>query len=436
MGDPTSPQVRAAEELELVGTPSDTDVFEDIPTDSPPSPAVQISSSPEKKPTESPTKLSPANEVSPAAARKGSSPSRVKAAAAMFEASSSNGPSPSKVTPSKKPSSAVSSSASFRSIPASASGSIKPTPVRSPPLERTPSREPPRSPSPSPLKGAAIRQGLEESLLSPGIDSTPIAGRIDRFSDVPLTVGTPGPSDRTPRSASGSRVPSPLPPPPADLAPELPEPVVTPPSQPTSVKTSYFSSFGFATPSTSLSAEPTSVSQPPQRSASSNSQQGGWRSAVGNLFAARSATASSVDFASSSTAPATGGSSHLAAPSAPARLPSPSRTPSTSFLLHRIGDEAASRDRRISREMGGGDRLRAGFERVRGEMESAARDMRRERQGKAVAEPGDNEEQSGVEGAIDWPFWGSVVQDYEEVARTRPKELSRAIQQGIPAVIR
>lgn len=69
-------------------------------------------------------------------------------------------------------------------------------------------------------------------------------------------------------------------------------------------------------------------------------------------------------------------------------------------------------------------------------MESAARDMRRERQGKSAADPGDGEEQPAVEGAIDWPFWGSVVQDYEEVARTRPKELSRAIQQGIPAVIR
>lgn len=33
-------------------------------------------------------------------------------------------------------------------------------------------------------------------------------------------------------------------------------------------------------------------------------------------------------------------------------------------------------------------------------------------------------------------FWGAVMSDYEEVARTRPKDLSRAIQEGIPAVVR
>jgi hypothetical protein len=54
-------------------------------------------------------------------------------------------------------------------------------------------------------------------------------------------------------------------------------------------------------------------------------------------------------------------------------------------------------------------------------MEGAAREMRRS--------PVD-------EGGVDWNFWGAVVQDYEDVARNRPKELSKAIQQGIPAVIR
>lgn len=33
-------------------------------------------------------------------------------------------------------------------------------------------------------------------------------------------------------------------------------------------------------------------------------------------------------------------------------------------------------------------------------------------------------------------FWGAVMSDYEEVAKTCPKHLSRAIQQGIPAVVR
>lgn len=38
--------------------------------------------------------------------------------------------------------------------------------------------------------------------------------------------------------------------------------------------------------------------------------------------------------------------------------------------------------------------------------------------------------------AVDWDFWGAVVNDYEEVARMRSRDLSKAIQKGIPAVIR
>ncbi|KZO98865.1 RabGAP/TBC, partial [Calocera viscosa TUFC12733] len=37
---------------------------------------------------------------------------------------------------------------------------------------------------------------------------------------------------------------------------------------------------------------------------------------------------------------------------------------------------------------------------------------------------------------IDWDFWGEVMADYELVARTRAKELSEAIQKGIPAALR
>ncbi|GAA5867063.1 hypothetical protein JCM3774_004375 [Rhodotorula dairenensis] len=37
---------------------------------------------------------------------------------------------------------------------------------------------------------------------------------------------------------------------------------------------------------------------------------------------------------------------------------------------------------------------------------------------------------------IDWEFWGRVMSDYEGVARSCPKELSRAIQQGIPPALR
>lgn len=58
-------------------------------------------------------------------------------------------------------------------------------------------------------------------------------------------------------------------------------------------------------------------------------------------------------------------------------------------------------------------------------MEGAAREMRRETREGIVPDE-----------QVDWVFWGAVVQDFEEVARGQPKELSKAIQQGIPAVIR
>jgi len=92
--------------------------------------------------------------------------------------------------------------------------------------------------------------------------------------------------------------------------------------------------------------------------------------------------------------------------------------------------------------MGGGDKLREGFERVRNEMEGAAREMRRERQATASTSGSGSSEDKGKdtrpvsEVDIDWSFWGSVVQDYEQVAVSRPKDLSKAIQHGIPPVIR
>ncbi|KLT43741.1 RabGAP/TBC [Cutaneotrichosporon oleaginosum] len=72
--------------------------------------------------------------------------------------------------------------------------------------------------------------------------------------------------------------------------------------------------------------------------------------------------------------------------------------------------------------------LGEGFERVRNEMEVAAREIRRERAGRGISQ--------GTDENVDWTFWGAVVQDYDAVANERPKELSRAIQQGIPSVIR
>lgn len=106
-----------------------------------------------------------------------------------------------------------------------------------------------------------------------------------------------------------------------------------------------------------------------------------------------------------------------------------------------MSSTTASRDRRISKELGGGDKLREGFERVRNEMEGAAREMRRERQVTAESAVSGSTESSDHDGisddaAIDWAFWGAVVQDYEAVAVAQPKELSKAIQHGIPPVIR
>ncbi|KAK4336235.1 Anion/proton exchange transporter GEF1 [Rhodotorula toruloides] len=47
------------------------------------------------------------------------------------------------------------------------------------------------------------------------------------------------------------------------------------------------------------------------------------------------------------------------------------------------------------------------------------------------------EQEGGAEReGIDWDFWGRVMNDYEEVARTQPRELSRAIQRGIPPALR
>lgn len=104
-------------------------------------------------------------------------------------------------------------------------------------------------------------------------------------------------------------------------------------------------------------------------------------------------------------------------------------------MIHHLHDDLATRDRRLSRELGGGQRIREGFERVRGEMEGAAREMRRE------TLDGNGPVPAGAPGfarpeQVDWVFWGAVVQDFEEVAKDRPKELSKAIQQGIPTVIR
>ncbi|KAH8923763.1 RabGAP/TBC [Atractiella rhizophila] len=42
----------------------------------------------------------------------------------------------------------------------------------------------------------------------------------------------------------------------------------------------------------------------------------------------------------------------------------------------------------------------------------------------------------GMEEVVDWEFWSEVVSDYEQVAKTRPKQLAQAIQSGIPSSLR
>ncbi|EIW67913.1 hypothetical protein TREMEDRAFT_33160 [Tremella mesenterica DSM 1558] len=264
--------------------------------------------------------------------------------------------------------------------------------------------------------------------------ATPVSGNSrDVFSEVPLSAGTPSLGDKTEKppfsSNTASYSLSPIPPtPPEDLTMPLREPIATPPAQILPPKTTFFG-FGVG-----VGIPATDPPLPSQSRAGSNSSQG-WRSAVGNLFSTRSTSSTPASSLQPLVTPSMPTVSPNATPTSAAQA-GPSRGALTSFLLHRIEDQAASRDRRISQEMGEGEKLREGFERVRAEMEDAARDMRRERQAKGIAGgEADDQAYQGEEG-IDWAFWGAVVQDYEEVARTRPKELSRAIQQGIPAVIR
>jgi len=142
-----------------------------------------------------------------------------------------------------------------------------------------------------------------------------------------------------------------------------------------------------------------------------------------------------------------------------ATRPVPERNASTStaFILQNL--DATKEERRQSVEAGGSDALREGFERVKrdstrlreaaafgdiGEFEEdeeeGAGQGRRRSSVKPTAQPivdysDDQEPQLGPDG-VDWPFWGCVMNDYEAIARSRPRDLSRAIQQGIPAVVR
>lgn len=202
----------------------------------------------------------------------------------------------------------------------------------------------------------------------------------------------------------------------------------------------FASALGFGTspaPATGSSNVTPVASTPVSRSVSASAQaNSGWRSTMSNLFVSRGASATSPNLETASPAEMT----PMTSTSASGSQAGPSRqqsATSAAFILNRMSSTTASRDRRISKELGGGDKLREGFEKVRSEMEGAAREMRRERQATAESANSEGRDTDGPgDMGIDWTFWGAVVQDYEGVAVSQPKELSKAIQQGIPPVIR
>ncbi|WRT63762.1 uncharacterized protein IL334_000687 [Kwoniella shivajii] len=361
-----------------------------------------------------------------------------------------------------------------------------PSPSFSPTSKHVPSDSPSSSKWKSKSPELKLNSPFSTHAVSPSPINTPSPSNtnLDKFSDVSLLNDTPQFEDiaHTPTTSSTSFKqhrnisisPIPTPPPvPVNISHSLPEPITTPPAKEPTIpstgtgKTSFFgSTLGFGFPSSSSSSMTTttnntfndaenivgggSVSLEPSRStstsasastATSNNSQnqvgGGWKSTMTNFLSSRS-TSSTTNSPLPST---TENDSTPMRPSMPERNPSEG----TSFLLQRVDSSLASRDRRISAQLGGGQAIRDGFERVRGQMESAAREMRRERESKAITENNedvlddsilDEIKEESEEEKVDWNFWGAVVQDFENVARENPKELSKAIQMGIPPVIR
>ncbi|GAA6028944.1 hypothetical protein JCM8097_001518 [Rhodosporidiobolus ruineniae] len=125
-------------------------------------------------------------------------------------------------------------------------------------------------------------------------------------------------------------------------------------------------------------------------------------------------------------------SSALAAPPPPARDRQPSiATPHAAdgFLSHRASANLSSLAGPVTPD---NPPSRFGKEGVR-ELKASFEAVRR----REVSEGKDGGQGAGAEGeATDWDFWGRVMNDYEEVARMQPRELSRAIQKGIPPALR
>jgi hypothetical protein len=197
---------------------------------------------------------------------------------------------------------------------------------------------------------------------------------------------------------------------------------------------------------------------------------GSWTSSFTNYFGSKSPSVSISSLASNPLP-------SIPSPFRKGTRPAPERTDTsgTAFLLHNL--DATKEERRRSVEAGGSVALKEGFERVKrdsystrlreaaeygdiGEDEEDEEDEHGQGLGvggrrrssvrpsvatkpQASAQPppkptdysDDQEPELGPDG-VDWPFWGCVMNDYEAIARSRPRDLSRAIQQGIPAVVR
>ncbi|WVO23476.1 uncharacterized protein IAS62_004830 [Cryptococcus decagattii] len=266
-------------------------------------------------------------------------------------------------------------------------------------------------------KGAQGTIPCKSTPKSPPADPAPPspADGTERFSDVPLTD-------------------------PAPSAPEIPEtleapenPVATPPAKDHG---SLFAAISLTPPNpdTSTTLHATAPTASPNASPG-----GGWKSTMAHLLT-RSASSTPED----SRAPSPLALASASTPPLPQSTLSPAH--STALLLHRV-DSVPTRDRRLSKDLSVFEKGREGFEKVRSEMDSAAMEMRRERESRrtetdtrpvdapAIDTP-DTITETPEDEEVDWTFWGSVVQGYEQVALTHPKELSKAIQQGIPPVIR
>jgi hypothetical protein len=200
----------------------------------------------------------------------------------------------------------------------------------------------------------------------------------------------------------------------------------------------------------------------PTRTAAPPAASGSWTSSFTNYFGSKSPSISSL----SSPLP------NIPSPFRKGVRPTPPKqtdSTGTAFLLHNL--DATKEERRRSVEAGGSMALKEGFERVKrdstrlreaaaygdiGEFDeddeeaqgpvgrrrssvkpstASASQSQPQPQPKATDYSDDQEPDLGPDG-VDWPFWGCVMNDYEAIARSRPRDLSRAIQQGIPAVVR